>query len=250
MAHLPLNPQTVLLAYAQGAFPMAQPEIRNSTFDTRTSDSVHWFTADPRAILPLDERFRVRRSLARVVRSGHFTITRDRAFSHVIAACAQPRPGEAGTWINEPIIRVFCQLHEMGYAHSVEAWLERTDLFCRVPRPRVGRVDHRAHAHAGMAPEANQSPLDRGDDHAMQLVGGLYGVALGSAFFGESMFSNAPYASQVALVHLVEHLRARHFDLLDVQFANPHLRQFAVQEIPAGEYLTHLRRAVVQPPCW
>jgi leucyl/phenylalanyl-tRNA--protein transferase len=77
-----------------------------------------------------------------------------------------------------------------------------------------------------------------------KLVGGLYGVSLGGAFFGESMFSLVPNASKAALVALVEHLRAQGFQLLDTQFINPHLIQFGVQEIPRDIYLSRLKSAI------
>lgn len=179
-------------AYAAGAFPMSSG---------RGDDCIDWYRPDPRAILPLDDRFRVRRSLCRRVRRGDLAITRDRAFEPVIRACAEPRPNHDATWISDAIIRVYTDLHRRGVAHSVEAW--------------------------------------RGDE----LVGGLYGVALGGAFFGESMFSRVSDASQVCLVHLVEHLRARGFVLLDVQFRNPHLEQFGLIELPCDEYLQQLSAA-------
>lgn len=77
-----------------------------------------------------------------------------------------------------------------------------------------------------------------------QLCGGLYGVSLGGAFFGESMFSRESYASQVCLVWLVERLRRHAFTLLDVQFVNPHLTQFGVMEVPRDEYLRQLEGAL------
>lgn len=80
----------------------------------------------------------------------------------------------------------------------------------------------------------------RGDE----LAGGLYGVALGAAFFGESMFSRRRDASKVALVHLVDRLRARKFELLDTQFITPHLAQFGTKEISREEYLKRLRSAI------
>ncbi len=76
------------------------------------------------------------------------------------------------------------------------------------------------------------------------LSGGLYGVALGGAFFGESMFSISRDASKVALVALVDRLNARGFRLLDTQFSTPHLRRFGTIEIPRSEYLRQLRKAV------
>lgn len=179
--------------------------------DGRTGD-VHWYRPDPRAILPLDGSLHVPRSLAKRVRAGRFRITRDQSFERVIRACAEPRPKHPDTWINDDIIGVYVRLHRLGFAHSVEAW----------------------DAHS---PDA-------------ALVGGLYGVALGGAFFGESMFSRATDASKVCLVHLVEHLRARGFTLLDTQFTNEHLVQFGVQEIPGDEYLRRLEAALSMDVTW
>jgi leucyl/phenylalanyl-tRNA--protein transferase len=168
---------------------------------------IHWFCPDPRAILPLDG-FHLPRSLAKVVRGGRFAVTRDRAFEQVIAACSQPRANQPETWINPRIVEVYTQLHRAGLAHSVEAW----------------------------------SRDDEGGEPT--LVGGLYGVSLGAAFFGESMFSRRTDASKVCLVHLVEHLRTQGFTLLDVQFQTDHLARFGVTEIPRDDYLARLEQAL------
>jgi leucyl/phenylalanyl-tRNA--protein transferase len=86
------------------------------------------------------------------------------------------------------------------------------------------------------------------------LVGGLYGVQIGAAFFGESMFVfpnlGGTNASKICLVHLVGHMRRRGFTLLDTQFVNPHLRQFGCIEIPRAEYLHRLADAVARPVTW
>jgi len=193
----PFTPELVVAAYCQGLFPMAQSR----------RGRINWYSPDPRAILPLDQ-FHVPRSLAKVMRSGRFILTRDRAFAQVIEACSQPRPQQPQTWISPRIMAVYTALHQAGLAHSVEAW--------------------------------------QLDDGAQQptLVGGLYGVSLGAAFFGESMFSRRTDASKVCLVHLVEHLRARAFRLLDVQFHTDHLARFGVTEIPRAEYLRQLHEAL------
>ncbi len=83
-----------------------------------------------------------------------------------------------------------------------------------------------------------------------RLVGGLYGVAIGGAFFGESMFYRVSNASKVALVHLVRQLRAGGFRLLDVQYANSHLEQFGVVEIPRADYERRLRAALRVEATW
>ena len=163
-------------------------------------DSIAWFSPDPRAIIPLAS-FHVPHALKRTARKNIFEIRIDKAFGEVIRGCAK-RPD---TWINPEIIGSYERLHELGYAHSIEAWSKG------------------------------------------KLAGGLYGVAVGGAFFGESMFHRVRDASKVALVGLVEHLRARRFALLDTQWITPHLEQFGAIEIPRGQYLKVLGHAVELP---
>lgn len=80
-----------------------------------------------------------------------------------------------------------------------------------------------------------------------ELVGGLYGVSLGAAFFGESMFSRRTDASKICLVHLVEHLRAQGFVLLDTQFTTDHLKTFGAIDVPKARYAAMLAKAVGMP---
>jgi leucyl/phenylalanyl-tRNA---protein transferase len=178
----------LLAAYASGWFPMADEE-----------GTISWYSPDPRGILPLDT-FHVPQRLQRTLRRSAFHVEVDVAFAEVMRACAgADRHGEdSGTWISAEIVDSYCELHALGYAHSVEV-------------------------------------RDAG-----RLVGGLYGVALGGAFFGESMFHTATDASKVALVALVDRLRARGFTLLDTQWITPHLEQFGAIEIPRPQYLQRL----------
>ncbi|MEM7576270.1 MAG: leucyl/phenylalanyl-tRNA--protein transferase [Planctomycetota bacterium] len=194
-----LTADTLLHAYGAGLFPMARG---------RNSERIDWYCPDPRAVLPLDDGFRVRRSLAKRVRNAGFEFAFDRVFRDVIEQCARPRDDSSDTWISPGIVRVYDELYTRGYAHSVEAH-------------RNGR-----------------------------LVGGLYGVSLGGAFFGESMFSREKDASQACLVKLVEHLRRRGYALLDTQFVNPHLEQFGIQTVPRVEYLRRLAEAIDLPVTW
>lgn len=191
----------LLTAYANAIFPMADPD----------TDEIHWYSPDPRGIIPLDQ-FHVPKNLARAVRQNKFAIRSDTAFEQVIRHCAQPRSDDNGSWMTEPLMQAYLELHEHGFAHSIEAWL---------------------------------------DD---QLVGGLYGVHLGGAFFGESMFSRPDLggsnASKICLVHLVRWLKHRGFTLLDTQFVNDHLLQFGCVEIPHYEYLRRLEHAIVQNVTW
>jgi leucyl/phenylalanyl-tRNA--protein transferase len=184
-----LDTDLLLSAYRNGIFPMA----------VNKRGDIGWFSPDPRAIIPIDERFHIPRSLKRTLQKKRFEITIDREFETVIEACSIAH-GE--TWISREIIRSYCQLHREGHAHSVET-----------------RVNGK-------------------------LAGGLYGVHIGGAFFGESMFHCERDASKVALVALVERLRQRGFTLLDTQWTTPHLLQFGVFEIPRLEYLELLRSAL------
>jgi leucyl/phenylalanyl-tRNA---protein transferase len=104
-----LSPDLLIAAYCQGVFPMAGDD-----------GVVRFYEPDPRAIIPLDT-FHVPRRLARTVRNGGFEIRADTSFRAVVEACAAPRPG-GGAWINEEIIEAYTALHELGVAHSVEAW--------------------------------------------------------------------------------------------------------------------------------
>jgi len=184
-----IDPELLLQGYRLGVFPMAMED-----------DSIQWFSPDPRAILPLED-FHVPHALRRLLRKNVFETKIDSAFSKVIEACAK----REDTWINLEIIESYTRLHDLGCAHSVEAWKEGT------------------------------------------LVGGLYGVAVGGVFFGESMFHHVTDASKIALVALVEHLRAQKFALLDTQWLTPHLQQFGGIEISRDHYLRLLRRAVELP---
>lgn len=189
---LPLTPEILLRAYATGIFPMAR---------NRQDRKLYWIDPDQRGVIPLDG-FHVSKSLRRTLRRGVFEVRVDTAFQAVMRKCAEPTPERPDTWINEEIVRLFVELHDLGMAHSVETW-------------------------AGA-----------------ELVGGLYGLSLGAAFFGESMFSRATDASKVAMVHLVARLRAGGYELLDTQFVTEHLQRFGAVEVPRHDYLRRLARAV------
>jgi len=188
-----LAPGTLLAAYRRGLFPMPSGT---------QGDPAYWFCPVRRGVLPLDALV-VSRSLRRATRD--FEIRVDTAFDEVVEACADPRR-DAG-WIDGDIRTAYGRLHELGWAHSVEAW-------------RDGR-----------------------------LAGGLYGVAIGGLFAGESMFHRARDASKVALVGLVGLLRDEYADdrLLDVQWRTPHLASLGVVEVTREAYLRRLGRALDVP---
>ena len=178
----------LLRGYAAGIFPMA---------DSRDAGDIFWVEPRSRAIIPLD-RFHLSRSLAKRLRSGRFTVTRDTAFHEVLLACADREE----TWINSTIERATLGLHAVGHAHSIECW------------------------------------------HEGRLVGGLYGVKLGRAFFGESMFSRMTDASKVALAWLVARLKVGHFTLLDCQFMTPHLALLGATTVSRDNYVGLLGSAL------
>jgi len=189
-----LSPERLLLAYRHGIFPWP----------------VHgypllWFSPDPRfALAP--SRAHVSRSLRKVIHRGGLHVTADRVFKDVIAACAAaPRPHQQGTWITRELQEGYLGLHELGYAHSIEAW--------------------------------------RGD----QLVGGLYGVALGRTFAGESMFTLEPNASKVAFVTLLGHLAMWGFRVVDCQVHTEHLARFGATMWARERFLSEWRAAVDEP---
>lgn len=177
----------LLHAYRSGAFPMATRE-----------GEIAWFSPDPRAIIPLDDRFHIPHGLQRTLKKNAFEIRVDTAFEAVMQGCAE----REDTWINREIFESYMNLHQRGDAHSVEAW------------------------------------------QGGGLAGGLYGVSIGGAFFGESMFHRITDASKVALVSLVDRMRDRGFALLDTQWSTPHLRTFGTIEIPRTSYLRVLRKAL------
>ncbi len=186
-----ITPSLLLQAYGSGVFPMAV---------AAEADELFWVDPRRRGILPLDG-LHVSRRLARSFLRDDVEVRVDHDFAGVVAACAD-RPE---TWINDKITGLYCELHRMGYAHSVEIW------------------------------------------HEDRLAGGLYGVALGAAFFGESMFSRHRDASKYALIALVARLRAGGFRLLDTQFVTEHLASLGAIEISRAAYHQQLEAAISRP---
>jgi leucyl/phenylalanyl-tRNA--protein transferase len=168
-------------------------------------DGAELFWVDPRNRAIIPlDRFHMSRSLRRTLRSGRFQVTRDRDFAGVIAACAD----RSETWINGEIERAMLALHASGHAHSIEVW-------------KTG---------------------ENGGSSA--LVGGVYGVRLGRAFFGESMFSRRTDASKVALAWLVARLKVGGFTLLDCQFMTDHLASLGAISVSRAAYVALLSAAL------
>ncbi|RUM49956.1 MAG: leucyl/phenylalanyl-tRNA--protein transferase [Hydrogenothermus sp.] len=179
-----LSPERLIFAYSIGIFPWYSE-----------GEPILWWSLDPRMVLFPNE-LKISRSLKKVLRNKSFEIKFNTNFEEVIKNCATvKRKGQDGTWITNEMIDAYITLHKLGYAHSVETYLNG------------------------------------------KLVGGLYGVAIGGAFFGESMFHKVSDASKVAFVHLVWHLQKKGFDIIDCQQSTPHMAKFGAREIPRSKFL-------------
>ena len=184
-----LEPQRILAAYRRGIFPWYS-----------AGEPVLWWSPDPRMVL-LPDQLKVSRSLAKTLRTAGYEVRLDTAFDEVIHACAvKPRDGQPGTWITAEMQDAYRALHRLGYAHSVETWMDG------------------------------------------KLAGGLYGIALGQAFYGESMFSHARDTSKIALAHLCAHLKRRGFGIIDCQMETAHLASLGARPIPRRNFAARLDR--------
>lgn len=193
-----LSPQRLIDAYSKGIFPWYNE-----------GDPVLWWSPDPRMVL-FPRELKISRSLAKRLRRKDYEVRLDTAFVAVMQACAEPRDGQAGTWITRDVIAGYSRLHELGFAHSIETWIEN------------------------------------------ELVGGLYGVALGRAFYGESMFTRITDASKIAFAHLVRQLERWQFGIIDCQMRTAHLASLGAREIPRAEFRRSLDELVNYPhhACW
>lgn len=184
-----LSPARLLQAYRLGIFPWFSP-----------GEPVLWWSPDPRMVL-FPAEIRLRRSLLKVLRKHAYEVRCDTAFEAVMRACAAPRAHQNGTWISEDMIQAYCHLHRLGYAHSVETWMEG------------------------------------------ELVGGLYGMALGRVFYGESMFSRRSDASKIALAHLARYLEVEAYAVIDCQMNTGHLASMGGREIAREQFCDILLRS-------
>jgi leucyl/phenylalanyl-tRNA--protein transferase len=184
-----LTAEMVLDAYPRGLFPMAFVQ----------EGLITWHRPPTRAIIPLNA-FHTPRRLERTLKQGRLRVTFDRAFRDVMKGCAADRP----VWISDDFHRVYGELHDRGFAHSVEVWSDDDD----------------------------------------GLAGGLYGLAIGAAFFAESKFHRVRDASKVAVISLARKLAASGFQLLEVQYVTDHLKQFGTIEIAHRDYMKRLRSAI------
>ncbi|HOZ72973.1 MAG TPA: leucyl/phenylalanyl-tRNA--protein transferase [Spirochaetales bacterium] len=189
-----LSPGMLLSAYRQGIFPWFNDD-----------EPIVWWSPDPRFVLEPAE-LHVSGTMRKLIKKRRFRLSLDRAFGEVIRACsASPRRGQRGTWITSDMIDAYERMHALGYAHSVEAWLDGA------------------------------------------LVGGLYGLSLGSAFFGESMFSREPDASKAAFIPFVWALAEAGCTLVDSQVYTDHVASLGGKSVRRDEYLAMLERALASP---
>jgi leucyl/phenylalanyl-tRNA--protein transferase len=184
----------LLESYRRGIFPWFSE-----------GEPILWWSPDPRMVL-FPKEFNISHSLRKTLRNGRHEVRMDSAFEQVMRACAEPREGQSGTWIHEEMIAAYCELHRLGYAHSVETWLDGN------------------------------------------LVGGLYGMALGRMFYGESMFSRRTDASKIALAHLAAQLTRWNFGMIDCQMNTPHLASLGAREIPRKEFIARLQELINYAP--
>jgi len=187
-----LQSERLLSAYERGIFPWYEE-----------GQPILWWSPDPRCVLR-PEQFHYSRSLKRALRNSDCELRSNTSFAAVIAACAEPRRGQAGTWITNDMIAAFSALHDEGWAHSLEVW------------------------------------------HQEQLLGGIYGIAIGRVFFGESMFSRIANASKFALAGLTRILAREQFALLDCQVISPHLLSLGATRIPRSDFCEILKSEALQ----
>lgn len=186
-----LSPERLLLAYRSGIFPWFNED-----------DPIIWWSPDPRFVM-FPDQLKVSKSMHQLLKKQAFQITFDQDFRSVITACQTvKRFGQSGTWITEDMLEAYCVLHELGFAHSVEAWREGN------------------------------------------LVGGLYGISLGKAFFGESMFAKESNASKFAYITLVQKLKNLHFQIIDCQVYTEHLQSLGAVNMPRADFIRQVENAL------
>lgn len=195
-----LSVNRLLLAYSHGIFPWYAYQLY---------DEPHWYCPMDRFVI-FPKEIHISHSMKQLMRQGKYHITMNQDFKGVINACskADSRNTDMGAWLGPQMINAYTQLHKMGIAHSVEVWeTKETENNTSIP--------HR-------------------------LVGGLYGIGLNGAFFGESMFSLVPSASKLALIHLAQHLEKKGYSFIDCQFETPHLLSMGGRHITYEEYMSIL----------
>ena len=189
-----LSPERLIAAYHSGIFPWYAHE-----------EPILWWSPDPRMVL-FPAELKISRSLAKTLKNRPYEVRLDSAFGEVMRACAQPRLKQAGTWISADMQAAYLRLFELGYAHSVETWIDGS------------------------------------------LAGGLYGIAIGRVFYGESMFAQVTDASKIALAHLCRYLERQGYAMIDCQMSTAHLGSLGARTIARREFVAALHRWTVEGP--
>lgn len=194
-----LSSNRLISAYSQGIFPWFSE-----------GEPILWWSPNQRVIFETAD-WHPSRSLCRLIRqsqssSSVFKVTVNHCFSQVMQKCSEPRKDQPTTWISEEMKQAYTDLHQRGFAHSLEVW------------------------------------------QSDQLVGGIYGVAIGQLFCGESMFSRVTNGSKIALACLISYLRGFGFPLIDCQVENPHLMSLGANIISRADYLKRIEPLITMQP--
>lgn len=185
-----LSPERLLLAYRLGIFPWFE------------GNTPLWWCPDPRFVL-FPAELKISKSMQQLFKKNAFRFTINTAFAEVINSCkTTARRGQSSTWITDEVKTAYIHLHQLGHAHSAEAWL--------------------------------------GDD----LVGGCYGIRMGKAFFGESMFSKVSNASKYAFIKYTEQLKREDTRLIDCQVYTEHLESLGARMIPRRQFIQLLETLI------
>ena len=174
-------------------------------YSFRDCEEIHWYCPMRRFVIFPNE-IHISHSMRTLINRGQYLVSINNDFERVIRQCSELRINEIGAWLGEDMIRAYTELHHQNLAASVEVWEEDA----------ASATGHR-------------------------LVGGLYGVNLGGAFFGESMFSLVPNASKLALISLAQFLEKNGGVLIDCQLETPHLRSMGGRFISYEDYMEILR---------
>jgi len=194
-----LQTKRLIEAYSQGIFPWFSE-----------NDPLMWWSPDPRAIIKLND-LRINRTLRKALKKSPYKITLNTAFEEVIELCSDAPFRDDGIWIVPEMQAAYINLHQLGYAHSIEVW-QTTDDDTLIPK--------------------------------QELVGGLYGVAINGFFSGESMFYTKANASKFALVALAKLLKSINVDFIDCQLLNPFLADMGAIEISRENFINRKQIAI------
>jgi leucyl/phenylalanyl-tRNA---protein transferase len=185
-----LAPERIILAYKNGIFPWYNKD-----------EPILWWSPNPRCVM-FPNKFKVSKSLKLLIAKKSLEVRFDTNFNKVIACCAKVHEKrDSGTWITDEMKKAYVLLHKLGYAHSVETYLNN------------------------------------------KLVGGLYGIAIGKVFYGESMFYVVPNASKVAFYYLIERLKKWKFEIIDNQTYSGHLESLGSELIDRNSFLKIIKKS-------